>query len=70
PEVSGGIWPIAGEDDVAGFAAGMDRMSLEEDERARAIREGLQRAAGFTWEEAARRTAAFFRRQCDAAVSG
>lgn len=70
PEVSGGIWPIAGEDDVAGFAAGMDRMSLEEDERARAIREGLERAAGFTWEEAARRTAAFFRQQCAAAASG
>jgi len=61
PEVSGGIWPIAGQDDPAAFAAGMDAMALDSQARAGAVRAGLERAAGFSWEETARRTAAFFR---------
>jgi mannosyltransferase len=61
PEVSGGIWPIAGQDDPAGFAAGMDAMALDDQARAAAIRAGRRRAAAFTWEETARRTAEFFR---------
>ena len=61
PEVSGGIWPVAGQDDPAAFSAGMDRMALDTSARAEAVRAGLERAAGFTWAETARRTAAFFR---------
>jgi glycosyltransferase involved in cell wall biosynthesis len=61
PEVSGGIWPIAGQDDAEAFAAGMDAMALDEAARAAAVRAGLERAAGFTWERTARLTAAFFR---------
>ncbi|MCU0989598.1 MAG: glycosyltransferase [Xanthomonadales bacterium] len=62
PEVSGGIWPIAGVDDPDAFAAGMDSMALDPAARAAAIRAGLERAAAFTWERTARLTAAFFRR--------
>jgi glycosyltransferase involved in cell wall biosynthesis len=61
PEVSGGIWPIAGPDDPEAFAAGMDAMALDEEARAAAIRAGLERAAAFTWDRTARLTAAFFR---------
>lgn len=61
PEVSGGVWPIAAQDDAVAFAAGIDNMALEEPNRAEAVRAGLDRAAQFTWEETARRTAAFFR---------
>lgn len=61
PEVSGGIWPIAGQDDPVAFAAGMDAMALDDQARTAAIAAGLERAARFTWEETARRTAAFFR---------
>ena len=62
PEVSGGIWPIAGQDDPGAFASGMDRMVLDSESRTAAIEAGLLRAAEFTWEETARRTAAFFRK--------
>jgi alpha-1,3-rhamnosyl/mannosyltransferase len=61
PEVSGGIWPIAGPDDPEAFAAGIDTMALDEEARAAAIRAGFERAAVFTWERSARLTAAFFR---------
>ena len=61
PEVSGGIWPIAGQDDPEAFAKGMDAMALDPAARAGAMQAGLERAAQFTWEETARRTAAFFR---------
>jgi glycosyltransferase involved in cell wall biosynthesis len=60
PEVSGGIWPIAGQDDPDAFAKGMDAMTLDSAARANAIQAGLERAAQFTWESTARRTAAFF----------
>jgi len=60
PEVSGGIWPIAGQDDSEAFAHGMDAMALDTTARTAAIEAGLARAAGFSWEESARRTAAFF----------
>jgi glycosyltransferase involved in cell wall biosynthesis len=61
PEVSGGVWPIAGQDDPEGFASGMDTVTLDDTRRSAVISAGLERAAGFTWEESARRTAAFFR---------
>lgn len=61
PEVSGGIWPIAGQDDAEAFAAGMDAMALDAAARAAAVRAGLERAAAFTWERTARLTADFFR---------
>ena len=60
PEVSGGIWPVAGQDDPEAFAAGMDAMALDPAARATAVRAGIDRAAKYTWEETARRTAAFF----------
>lgn len=62
PEVTGGIWPIAGQDDPEAFAAGMDAMALDESARVEAVRAGLQRAADFTWERTARLTADFLRR--------
>ncbi|MDT8319558.1 MAG: glycosyltransferase family 1 protein [Xanthomonadales bacterium] len=62
PEVSGGIWPIAGQSDVQAFAGGIDAVALDGPFRDAAIRAGLERAAKFTWEETARRTAAFFHR--------
>jgi glycosyltransferase involved in cell wall biosynthesis len=62
PEVSGGIWPIAGPDDRDAFAAGMDSMALDPAARNEAIRAGLERAAEFTWERTARLTAEFFQR--------
>lgn len=61
PEVSGGIWPIAGQDDPEAFAAGMDRMALDPVARAAAVQAGLERSSRFTWDETARRTAEFFR---------
>ena len=61
PEVSGGVWPIAGQDDPEGFANGMDAVTLDDAHRSAVIRAGLDRAAGFTWEESARRTVDFFR---------
>jgi len=62
PEVSGGIWPIASQDDAEAFAAGMDAMALDATARAAAIEAGLLRARLFSWEETARQTAGFFRR--------
>lgn len=61
PEVSGGVWPVAGVNDAEAFAAGLDAMALDETARAEAIRRGLEHAAGFTWERTAAKTAAFFR---------
>ncbi|MGK2926558.1 MAG: glycosyltransferase [Lysobacterales bacterium] len=61
PEVSGGIWPIAGQDDAEAFAAGMDAMALDGPARAAASAAGLRRAADFSWERTARLTADFFR---------
>jgi alpha-1,3-rhamnosyl/mannosyltransferase len=61
PEVSAGLWPVAGVDDPAAFAAGIDRMTLDADARGRAIRSGLAHAAGFTWERSARAHDTFYR---------
>lgn len=61
PEVSGGIWPVSGQDDPEAFATGMDAMALDDAARTAAIHAGIRRAAQFTWENTARRTAAFFR---------
>lgn len=61
PEVSGGLWPIAGQDDAASFADGIDEMVLDEEKRNKAILAGLERAAQFTWESAASKTAVFLR---------
>jgi alpha-1,3-rhamnosyl/mannosyltransferase len=62
PEVSGGIWPIAGPDDAEAFARGMDTMALDAPARAAAVEAGLKRAATFSWERSARMTADFFER--------
>jgi alpha-1,3-rhamnosyl/mannosyltransferase len=61
PEVSAGLWPVAGVDDASAFAAGIDRMALDDEARAEAVRRGLAHAADFTWARTAAQTAAFFR---------
>jgi glycosyltransferase involved in cell wall biosynthesis len=61
PEVSGGIWPVAGQDDVDSFAEGLDRMTLDARARSAAIAAGLEYARGFTWQRTALQTATFFR---------
>jgi alpha-1,3-rhamnosyl/mannosyltransferase len=61
PEVSAGLWPVAGVDDAGAFAAGIDRMTLDSEARERAIREGLAHAADFTWERSARAHDSFYR---------
>lgn len=62
PEVSAGVWPIAGEDDAEAFAQGIDAMTLDGAARSAAVRAGLAHAAKFTWRRTAADTAAFFRR--------
>lgn len=62
PEVSGGVWPVAPEDDVDAFAAGLDAMTLDGAARSAAVRDGLAYAARFTWRRTAEHTAEFFRR--------
>ncbi len=61
PEVSAGIWPTAGVDDPDGFAAGIDRVVLDEAARGEAVDAGLAYAADFTWERTARANDRFFR---------
>lgn len=61
PEVSGGAWPVAVQDNAAAFADDVDGMVFDEQRRTAAIAAGLQRAARFTWQETARKTVAFFR---------
>ena len=70
PEVSGGIWPISGQDDPAAFAAGMDAVTLDQAVRDAAIQAGLERAADFSWERTARRTVEFFRQVLGSAGAG
>ncbi len=65
PEVSAGLWPVAGVDDAEVFAAGIDRVTLDPDFRDRAIRDGLAHAAEFTWERSARAHDAFYRTVID-----
>ncbi len=60
PEVSGGIWPVAGQDDTNRFAAGIDTMLFDSHMRQSAIQAGLARAAGFSWENTAAKTSTFF----------
>jgi len=62
PEVSGGIWPIAGPDDIEGFITGIDSMLLDEERRQIAVQAGIERAAGYSWEVSAAKTAEFFYR--------
>jgi glycosyltransferase involved in cell wall biosynthesis len=61
PEVSAGLWPVAGVDDPGGFRAGIDRMALDAPARSVAIDAGLRHAADFTWERSARAHDAFYR---------
>ncbi len=62
PEVSAGLWPVAGVDDVDAFAAGIDCMVLDPQARDAAITGGLRYAAGFTWERSAQAHDDFYRR--------
>lgn len=62
PEVSAGVWPVAGEDDAEAFAQGMDAMTLDGAARSAAVHAGLAHAANFTWRRTAADTVAFFRR--------
>jgi glycosyltransferase involved in cell wall biosynthesis len=56
PEVSAGIWPVAGEDDAEGFAAGIDRVLFDSQAREKTIADGMAHAAGFTWQRTAELT--------------
>jgi alpha-1,3-rhamnosyl/mannosyltransferase len=60
PEVSAGVWPIAGPDDAESFAAGIDAMTLDLQQRQAAVRAGLAHAAEFTWKACAAKTSWFF----------
>lgn len=62
PEVSGGVWPVAGVDDAEAFAAAADEMALDEERRAAVIQAGVEHAANYRWEETARKTVDFFSR--------
>lgn len=62
PEVSAGIWPIVGLDDVEGFALAIDSMSLDDTLRIEKIAQGLEHAAGFTWQKTAEQTEEFFKK--------
>ncbi len=62
PEVSAGIWPIVGLDDVEGFALAIDSMALDETLRIEKIVAGLKHAGSFTWEKTAEQTADFFKK--------
>ncbi|HEX6401365.1 MAG TPA: glycosyltransferase family 1 protein, partial [Actinomycetota bacterium] len=65
PEVVGDAGLLVPPLDVDGWAAAIERLLGDEDERARLRAAGIARAGGFTWDEAARRTAAVY-----AAVGG
>ena len=67
PEVSAGLWPVAGMEDADGFAAGMDAMALDGAARNEAIQAGLRHAQDFTWEATAARNERFFRAVLEAA---
>jgi len=60
PEVSAGIWPALSVDDADGFALAMDAMSMDQALREKTVADGLRHAAGFTWQETARKTGVFF----------
>jgi glycosyltransferase involved in cell wall biosynthesis len=62
PEVSGGIWPVSGQDDAEAFAAGIDKMVFDTQSRNIAIQAGLHRAAPFTWSNTASLTSGFFQK--------
>jgi glycosyltransferase involved in cell wall biosynthesis len=60
PEVSGGVWPVTGQDDPEAFALGIDKVVLDQDARDLAIRTGFAHAAQFTWPATAQKTIEFF----------
>lgn len=62
PEVSGGAWPVARQDNAEAFARELDDMVFDSEKRSAAIKAGIERAASFTWEKSARETLAFFHR--------
>lgn len=57
PEVVGDAGVLVPPLDVEGWATALERLLGDPEERARLRAAGLARAAGFTWDEAARRTA-------------
>ena len=60
PEVSSGVWPITGQDDIDGFAAGIEAMLFDPAQRQAAIHAGILRAADFSWHKSAAQTVEFF----------
>ena len=60
PEVSGGVWPVFEQDDAEAFAHALDRLIFDTGLREATINEGIKHAAGFLWDETARRTIGFF----------
>lgn len=69
PEVTGGIWPLAKQDDAKAFAAGIDAMLFDPQDRQATIKAGLDRAAGFSWESSAAQTSKFFHRIVDSSTA-
>jgi glycosyltransferase involved in cell wall biosynthesis len=62
PEVAGDAALLVDPGDVESIADGLRRLSEDETLRKRLAEAGPRRAAGFTWDEAARRTAEVLRR--------
>ncbi len=61
-EVAGDAAILVEPADVDGWTAGMERVLLDEGERARLVAAGLRQARGFSWERAARETWALYLR--------
>jgi glycosyltransferase involved in cell wall biosynthesis len=62
PEVCGDAALLFDPFDVGAIAAAMDRLTTDEELRARLREAGLRRAAGYTWQACAERHAAAYRR--------
>jgi len=69
PEVSAGLWPVAGVDDPDAFAAGIDQMVFDRQAREAAVAGGLAHAARFTWAHSARAHDAFHRQVIETATT-
>jgi glycosyltransferase involved in cell wall biosynthesis len=61
PEVIGQAGLMVGPDDEAALTAALDRLLTDKAEHARLREAGIKRAAGFSWQETARRTLEIYR---------
>jgi glycosyltransferase involved in cell wall biosynthesis len=56
PELAGGAALAVDPEDVEAIASGLERLLSDSELRQRLVEDGQRRAAGFTWEAAARST--------------